>query len=656
MNLPSRAIVLAAGYGTRLRPLTLQRPKPLVPFWGEPLLAHTLRQLRTWGVRDVLINLHHAPPALVDFCRTHRETGLRRNLSYEPVIMGTGGVLHRAAWFVQDAPFWMVNGDIAMDLDPSRLRRFFERRSGLACLWVTDTSGPRTVQVDQGAVRNFHAVSPGSPGTFTFCGLHLLHPAILDYLPNESPCSIITAYTHAMAQGRTIAATSVEESFWADVGSPRAYLDAHRAALAARRARRPGRNLVPTEALKRQENLRKKAHVTGFVAAGRDVRVAAGAVLHDSVLWDHSRIGARSRLRSAIVAGTTVRGPASCAAVPAQSLDDRDIDTALAQLGWPANRTTAMPLAPRGSSRRFIRVDSPRGHAIVMVYGPEREENLLYARHARFLENMGLRVPRVLLHMPRHGLAVLEDLGECHVKDIAGGLSRRSVIRLYKRILNQVILMHRRGINDARQQSLPLNPPFSAPLYRWEHDLFIDAFARPILRVPARTCGQLRCELQSVAERLLALPEVLLHRDLQSSNILVCNRQPAFIDFQGMRTGPAAYDLASLLYDPYVCLPEPVQTRLLRHYTLATGDATLPRVLPFAAVQRLAQALGAYGRLSASPGTRDFAAHIPPALHMMQRALRLCTRLSALSRLVNESLGKARRSTAAFGPESVFPG
>ena len=112
MRAPRKAFILAAGLGTRLRPLTLDAPKPMLPLWGQPMLARTLEQLAAWGVEQVLLNLHHAPGPIVRYLAGQPFPHLRISAVFEPVILGTGGALRNAKWFI-DEPFWLLNADVA---------------------------------------------------------------------------------------------------------------------------------------------------------------------------------------------------------------------------------------------------------------------------------------------------------------------------------------------------------------------------------------------------------------------------------------------------------------------------------------------------------------------------------------------------------------
>ncbi len=600
---PRKAFVLAAGFGTRMLPLSRDLPKPLMPLWGESILLRVLRMLRRWGVRDVLINVHHQAGAVLDFVRRNPVPGLRLDVSFEPDILGTGGALRRAQWFFDDHPFWLVNADIAIELNPAPLLKAFSSGRVLAALWVHPSRGPRTVEVRRGFVRHFQSERPGASGTFTFCGLHLVSPRVLRYLPETGFAGIIPAYERAMRQGKRIAGVCVPRSSWADLGSPRQYLDAHR-----EWSGRPG----------------------PFAAIGRGVLRGRNVIVKDSVVWDGAILHTGAHLERAIVGrGAIVRGHVTGLIMRADDGLDPAEQAALRRADWDPAETTIQPLGPRGSARTYTRLTCGAATMILMRYTAEREENALFCAHARLLADIGLRVPRVFLDAPRERLALLEDLGDLSLEHWLRGKPEPELRRMYRKILDDALRLHTRGTAAVRRSRMRLMPPFSKSLYRWEHDLFVGQFLEKRLGLSPREIRPIRQELASVSARLLRAPRVLIHRDLQSSNLLLVEGRPAFIDFQGMRLGTAAYDLASLLCDPYVSLPEALQADLLAHYARRSGreqDLFWP-----AAVQRLAQALGAYARLSALPGLQSFSRHIAPAARQLQRAANRCGNLSALA-------------------------
>ena len=635
---PTRAVILAAGLATRLRPLTTRLPKSTLPLWGRPVLHHVLDLLASWQVRDALINLHHEPAQVLDSALAWKGP-IRLHFSFEPSVLGTGGALPNAAWFIARHPFWLMNADVAADLDPRPLLRAHARRPHpLATLWVHPSAGPRTVGMQKSRVTSFAASHPGSPGTVTFCGLHLLSPDVLRYLPAQGPASIIDAYRHAMADGRRIAAVTVPGSFWADIGTPDTYLDAHAEIRRRAREQAPGARLYDPRFDATARLAPPRATDRDFAAVAPDVAIPAGVRLRASVVMSGARLHARARLDRAIAGpGATVRGRLTGLAAGAPCARDPELDAALAALGWQPGRTTVLPLPARGSDRAFTRLQTGARSVILIRHGPERAENDLYAGHARFLRRVGLPVPAVLASMPERRLTVMEDLGNRSLEDLMQRRGEAAALPFYEQAIRAAAALHTRGTGAARQLRLTLCPPFSPDLYRWERDYFAEHFLAGRLRLAAAGVRAIRADLETVAARLLDAPSVLIHRDLQSTNLLIVRGTVRFIDFQGMRFGAAEYDLASLLGDPYVSPSPALQERLLALYARLTGYDPAP-LFGWAAVQRLAQALGAFARLGAQPATARFAAHIPSALAMMRRALDRTGGLPALRALVDRTL------------------
>ena len=193
---------------------------------------------------------------------------------------------------------------------------------------------------------------------------------------------------------------------------------------------------------------------------------------------------------------------------------------------------------------------------------------------------------------------------------------------------------------DPELDSLNLLPGFDDETWAWERRLFQkyclgSRFRREMPK-------DVEAELEKVAEILEKEPKALVHRDFQSTNVLWKNGKPRFIDFQGMRLGPAAYDLASLLYDPYVNLSEKARLALSALYAKKCGRAKIEKILPFAAVQRLVQCLGAYGRL-ASVGQPQFCKWVLPALQTLLSAADDAG-LDAVGALAEDLIAEMRRS------------
>ena len=625
---PRKAIILAAGMATRMLPLSLDTPKPVMPLWGRPVIGHILALLARWKIREVLVNLHFNPSPICEYLRTEKFPGLRITCSFEPEILGTGGVLRRADWFLDDRPFWMVNADIAADLDPAPLLAVLRRPKTVAALWMEPECGPRTVEMRSGNITDFQTSRPGTNGTYTFCGLQLISPGLLPYLPPDSFCSIIRAYENAMRAGKTVRGVCVPKSYWADLGTPDSYLRSH-AEIRERAARDlPGRILyIPPDQRLLREWRRQGVSLKGFTAIDRTAKIMPGARIENSVIWRGASIGPGGVVKNAIVGSDcAITGRVPRLAVKPSFIGksaDIQLNMALARLHLEPDRATIIPFEPRGSARSFTRISAGKRNFIMIRYSRKRYENCLYARHAAFLKNIGLKVPDVIADCPEHQFSIMQDLGDRSLQNAAEKLPPPSLLNLYRRVLPEVARLHSRGGAERLRQNIETTAPFSPDLYRWEREFFARHFLAPHLKVaPAETVKVM--EEMIYAGRILNRErQVLIHRDLQSSNIILAGRDIYFIDFQGMRPGPAAYDLASLLCDPYIGLAKQDQLDLLDCYNrLAGPEGCIARdIFWIAAVQRLAQALGAYGRLSALPDTAWFRKYIPPALDMMHRAL-----------------------------------
>lgn len=643
MKRPAKAFLLAAGLGMRMRPLTDNLPKAMLPLWGKPLLGHVMELVRSWGVREILVNAHHAPAPLVQYLRNRPKDGLTVTISFEAQLLGTGGALKHAAWFPDSEPFWIINTDIAVDVSPQPLLADFEKHPGLATVWLDATTGPRTVDMVRHQVTSFRSRTPRSPGTYTFCGLQLVSPALLDYFPEDSAFSLVDVYERAMRAGEKIRGVTVPDSYWSDLGTPSAYREAHGEVFRRYKAGLPGGRLHDHSRVQSVASLRRGgACVTGYACISKKAIIGKGAEIDRSVVWDNARVEPRCRLTNSIVAGGAVVS-ARVDGVAAPCLPETGrapaFEDVLRVIGWKARATTLISLGARGSDRSFARLSMKGRNAIMIQYGSARPENGRYASHARFLRSKGVPVPRLLADIPAKRTTVMEYLGGPSLEELARSTPEAVLEAKYRSVLDALLVMHGISRQSIAAGRVRLEPQFSAGLFAWERDLMARYFLRGHLKLDEKVVLDVVKELESMSGRLTAAPKVLLHRDFQSSNIIWQHGGPVFIDFQGMRLGPAVYDLASLLCDPYVQLSSGIQARLLEYYARRTSrpEQTVD-LFWYAAVQRLAQALGAFGRLSALPETAGFAWRIRPGLIMMNRALSRLVGLERTRQLVGQLL------------------
>ncbi len=284
------------------------------------------------------------------------------------------------------------------------------------------------------------------------------------------------------------------------------------------------------------------------------------------------------------------------------------------------------PLEARGSDRTFFRVRWNReGSAILVQYDPKRVENTYYADIAAFLREIDVPAPRLIRHDPAGGLIAIEDLGDTDLWSFRETPWETRRV-LYQKTLTIAHRLHSFPKNDFPSARVRLMEDFGPPLYLWERDYFRDHFVRDFceIKLGPSFARELEAELCALAERLAGTVHCLVHRDLQSHNIMIRGGEPFFIDFQGMRFGSPFYDLGSLLSDPYVYFSVKEQEELLSfYYGLSNWDhhwATFRNVFWEASAQRLMQALGAYGFLGLKKGLKAFLKHIPAGLHHLQLA------------------------------------
>ncbi len=507
-----KAVVLAAGFGTRLRPFTSVMPKPLLPVWGASMLTRVVQQLRDWGVEEITVNCHYMHEQIEAWCAANN-----CRVSYEPEILGTGGALNPLKDWIGQDDFYLVNGDIVFEgFEGFKDTREFVREDVLGLAVVT-TDGPRTIEVEpsRNIVTCWKSPDPGYDGTYTYCGIALLKPAIFDFLKPEGASSIVEAYEKATMSGHFILGVEPKGLLWTDAGTIPKYIE---------------------------------------------VNQQGGA----------NDFGAL---------------PQIAAAQKALGLTG-DVEF----------------LGARGSNRCFFKMSN----AIIILYDDEaRKENARYATLAQWLAAKGIAVPKVLLNKPEMKMLVLENAG---ATDLATEARRKGTLLTYRPVVEALAAFGKL----AEESDLPeLEAEFDAALWAEEQALFKEY---ALGRRYARACSEeVEKDFAKLTEVLEKEPRALVHRDFQSSNVLWKNGKLSIIDFQGMRKGPAVYDLASLVYDPYMKLSDTERAALITLYGKVTGRSDVAKVLPFAAAERLVQALGAYGRL-ASVGQTGFSQYILPAL------------------------------------------
>ncbi len=332
-----KVMILAAGLGTRLQPLTHTCPKPLVPLMLEPMLGRLLAQLRQYHVQEVVINLHHQADQIRQWVGDGRQWGFERvHVSYEPEILGTAGAIKKVEAVLRDAPFWMINADVLTDVDLAAVWQWHRQRRALVTMVLRPDPdahryGPVVVDGDS---RVCHI--NGQPETKThltgeammFTGLQVVSPQIFADIPPAQYIST-TMGTYPMLIDRGAAVCGYRhEGYWMDIGVPQRYRQAHWDLLDGVLEGPP---LVPagTWIIRRTEDIPADlAHVTiippvvvgpdvkltpktsigPYVVMGTGCRLEPGAGVRESILWDDVRVGANARVdRCVFATGVVVK-------------------------------------------------------------------------------------------------------------------------------------------------------------------------------------------------------------------------------------------------------------------------------------------------------------------------------------------------------------
>jgi len=229
-------MILAAGLGTRLRPLTNDRPKALVEVAGRTLLEITLRRLASCGIRDVIVNVHHHADMVVDYLKKSDNFGMRIEISREDVLLDTGGGLKKAAWFFledssqSDEPFLLHNVDVLSTIDVQRMVEFHKANQALATLAAQDRETSRYLLFDEqnrlcgrraGRDQEPEIVRPSKETqALAFSGVHVISPRFLERMTEDGKFSIITSYLRLAGEGANICAFRADKYYWRDLGKP----------------------------------------------------------------------------------------------------------------------------------------------------------------------------------------------------------------------------------------------------------------------------------------------------------------------------------------------------------------------------------------------------------------------------------------------------
>ncbi len=296
-----KAMLLAAGLGTRLRPLTYDLPKPMVPILGRPVMEHIIRLLARHGFDDVIANLHYFPDLIRDTFGDGSRHGIRLVYSYEPELLGTAGGVGNAREHFGGETFLVISGDALTDIDLTALWRRHKEAGGIATLALKRVDDPSELGVvivdDEGRIQGFQEKpAPGEElSNLGNCGIYVFEPEIFDYFPDRPFVDWAQDVFPALLEQDVAFYGHEVAEYWNDVGSLEEYRQGNFDAL-------EGKVAVETPGTRNGSQLPADAEVEGSVFIGDGCEIASGVRLTGPVvIGERSRIGEGVALRDTIV-------------------------------------------------------------------------------------------------------------------------------------------------------------------------------------------------------------------------------------------------------------------------------------------------------------------------------------------------------------------
>jgi mannose-1-phosphate guanylyltransferase len=318
-----KALILVGGLGTRLRPLTEDTPKALMPLLNRPFMEHVIAHLRWYGVKEIVLALHYLPEAIKEALGDGSDLGVRLTYSLETEPLGTAGAVKNAAGHLRDGAFFVLNGDVFTDLDLDAMLDYHYEREAAATIAMHRVADPSAYGVietgNDGRVRRFVEKPPREEAASNWinAGTYILEPEVLEMIPAGHYMFEHGLFPALLAAGKPVFGYQVE-GYWTDMGRPEHYLalsedlllgrtDSHLLELPADGLARPagGINaaavLQPPVFIGEGCRIAPGAAVNGPVVMGENCRLAEDTVVSGAVLWDNVSIGAGARLSNCIV-------------------------------------------------------------------------------------------------------------------------------------------------------------------------------------------------------------------------------------------------------------------------------------------------------------------------------------------------------------------
>ncbi len=595
--------ILAAGFGERLRPITDHIPKPLLPVLGKPVLQSIIEKMLALAVDKIGINVHYKKEIFEDWIKGSPFSS-NIVLFPEESILDTGGALKNAAAFLSGGDFIVHNGDIVSDIDLSALLEHHRHAGNLATLAVHHYPQFNNVAVNgegllKGIGRDYKLAGP-SERLIAFTGVAAYSSGFLEFLP-DGMSSVVDTWLKTAASGHRVGTYDVTGCMWSDIGSPSAYASA-----VMRDLRSNGETAY----------IDPSAKGCRYSEIGGNVAVEKGSIL-----------GKDSSLKNCIVlpGGRTEEGRSyeNC-------IVGSDYAVAIDESIFTPSAGIGTLIGTGGSDRQYFRVKKDGGTIVAMECAPADPDFARHIEYTVFFRKYGIPVPEMFGINFEKKSAFFEDLGDLSLYTwLKCPRSDEEIEAVYRRVMDILVRLHCEASNHVSECPSLACRIFDYDYLRWETGYFIEKFIKGLHNIEVSYAAALNDEFHRLALKVAAYPRRIIHRDFQSQNIMITKGIPRVIDYQGARMAPPAYDLASILWDPYAPLKSGVREGLLSYYMDKVAETAaewfsaevFSESLLYSRLQRHMQALGAYGFLSKEKDKPYFLRHVPEGLrHLKEEA------------------------------------